>query len=131
MVGVVLMVLATLLALHFWPKFINGWLLPKVPVKDRLGRLGVAVPDWLGRPKTVDHLQVRRHLTTNVNRWRNDFPTRRDGESVRLGDSRPGSTWRKEAQYRLILMVPNGVNPLSAEYRQEEKLVVTSALLVV
>ncbi|CAK9065741.1 unnamed protein product [Durusdinium trenchii] len=33
-VGVVLMVLATLLALHFWPKFINGWLLPKVPVKE-------------------------------------------------------------------------------------------------
>ncbi|CAE6967974.1 gerN [Symbiodinium natans] len=33
-VGVLLMIFATILALTFWPKFINGWLLPKVPVKE-------------------------------------------------------------------------------------------------
>ena len=33
-VGVLLMIFATLLALHCWPRFINGWLLPKVPVKE-------------------------------------------------------------------------------------------------
>ena len=33
-VGVVLMIIGMLLAVFFWPKFINGWLLPKIPVKE-------------------------------------------------------------------------------------------------
>ena len=33
-VGIVLMLIAMYAAMAFWPKFINGWLLPKVPVKE-------------------------------------------------------------------------------------------------
>ncbi|CAE7786781.1 High-affinity Na(+)/H(+) antiporter NhaS3 [Symbiodinium microadriaticum] len=32
--GVALMVFATVLAVRCWPRFINGWLLPKVPAKE-------------------------------------------------------------------------------------------------
>lgn len=33
-VGIALMLIAMYAAMAFWPKFINGWLLPKVPVKE-------------------------------------------------------------------------------------------------
>mmetsp|Transcript_17971 Transcript_17971/g.33738 ORF Transcript_17971/g.33738 Transcript_17971/m.33738 type:complete len:632 (+) Transcript_17971:96-1991(+) len=33
-IGIAVMLLAMYLAMHFWPKFINEWLLPKVPVKE-------------------------------------------------------------------------------------------------
>ncbi|CAK9099433.1 High-affinity Na(+)/H(+) antiporter NhaS3 (Sodium/proton antiporter NhaS3) [Durusdinium trenchii] len=33
-VGIAIMLIAMYAAMKFWPKFINGWLLPKVPVKE-------------------------------------------------------------------------------------------------
>ena len=33
-VGIALMLIAMYGAMKFWPPFINGWLLPKVPAKE-------------------------------------------------------------------------------------------------